>query len=256
MKIVIPSKGRAASIRDESLFLFPDALLLVDEAEADAYKGIVPPKRLLTHPGLKTLSAIRNFMLDNVKDDVVVTADDDVFNLKCMVGWLARSKRDPQVAWEVLENAAVCAADAGCGLFGFNQNSNPIHYKPFEPFKVATWVGTVFGFVGDHGLRFDERLVMHQDVDVSLQALQVHRILWVDDRFCFINKRLTNRGGLTGMRSAEAYQLAHDRLLTKWAGCVELRTTTRDPRSVKQGKKKSGTVMTVLKVPRKARQSL
>jgi len=136
-----------------------DAYVLVDEAERDAYRKVVSKARLLVHPGLTTLSAIRNNMLDQVKSDVLVTADDDVVNLKAMVGWYARSKPDPDVVRDVLQVTAQCALDAGCSLFGFNQNSNSQHYKPFDPIKLVGWVGSVFGFVGDHGLRFDERLV-------------------------------------------------------------------------------------------------
>jgi hypothetical protein len=257
VKVVIPSKGRADQIAGESLFLFPDAYVLVDEAEAKDYSKVVKRNRLLTHPGLTTLSAIRNNMLDQIgKVDALVTADDDVVNLKAMVGWYARSRRDPDVCRDLLEVTAQCAGDAGCSIFGFNQNSNPQHYKPFDPIKLVGWVGSVFGFVGEHGLRFDERLVCHQDVDIALQALQRDRIIWCEDRWCFVNKRFTNRGGLTGQRSQAAYTEAHAMMRHKWGPYVVFRTTTSDPRRRKKKHRNTDVVQTSIRVPRKSKRNV
>jgi hypothetical protein len=255
LKVVIPSKRRAHTVAAESLVLFPDAYLLVDEAEKDDYKGVVKPSRLLTHPGLTTLSAIRNHMIDNVKADVVVTADDDVINLKAMVGWYARSRLDPEVCRQVLETTAQCAMDARCSVFGFNQNSNPQHFKPFDPIKLCGWVGSVFGLVGDHGLRFDERLVCHQDVDLALQALQRDRIVWIEDRWCFVNKRFTNRGGLTGARTADSYEEAQALMRSKWGSYVNFKTNSSDPRRRKRGLHKTQAIQTSIRGPRKSSRS-
>ncbi len=256
MKVAIPSKGRSASIRDLSLTLFPDAIVVVDQAEEGAYRQVVPDGRLVLHPGppaLGSLAAIRNWILDNVVagDGVLVMADDDVSELVSMPGWSPRRYRDPQVVREVLENAAQCCLDAGVGLFGFGQSRHPLHFRPFDPLKLSGWVGSVVGFVGDHGLRYDERLSMHDDMDLSLQALLQHRIIWNDTRWAFVNLRLTNAGGLAAYRSAEHYALERQILRDKWGRYVRFTTKTRDPRRLKRGLTNAGTMMTLVRVPRK-----
>lgn len=254
MKVVIPSKARAATIAKQSLALFPDAYVIVDERERAAYARVVPRRRLLTHPGpptLPRLAAIRNHILDTVKADVLVMADDDVFDLVALPGWSKRRFSDPQVAREVLENAAQCAIDAGCAMFGFNPSPNQLFYKPYAPITLHTWVGSVIGFVGEHGLRYDERLAMHDDIDISLSSLMRHRIVWRDDRWGFANHRITNGGGLAAYRSTAHYDAEHRLLKEKWGRYVNFTSRTFNSRRKGQGGSQAATTTTQVRVPRK-----
>ena len=246
MKVVIPSKGRSDTIRKHTLALFPDATVVVDEAEAGDYAEVVPAKQLATHKGLKPIVVILNWVLDTFEDDVVVIADDDIVRLTALPGWSPRRYRDPAVALQVLQATAQCAIDAGCGVFGFNQSPHPLYFSPTEPFRLARWVGSVIGFVGDHGLRYDEKLQFHEDADLALQALLRQRIVWCEDRWSFEPLRLTNPGGMTGQRSAAAEKSECEHLLRKWGKYLAFSTApawgTRQT---------STTMMTSLRVSRK-----
>ena len=225
---MIPSKGRADSIGRHTLALFPDATVYVDEAERDTYAEVVNGANLETHPGLVGLTAIRNSLIDRQdKDEVLVCVDDDIYQLRSVVGWLTRRFREPEVATQVLEQAAQCALDLGCGLFGFNQSPNPLYFKPTRPWRLDRWIGSLVGYCPGAGLRYDERFRLHGDIDLCLQSLLKHRVIWCDDRWSFYPGRLKNKGGSSHLRTAEL-ELAELQLLKeKWGQYVAFSTVKR-----------------------------
>lgn len=62
MKIVIPSKGRAAIIGGKALRLFPDAIVCVGDDEVDAYAKV--SQNLLVHPaGVVGIGPLRQYLM-------------------------------------------------------------------------------------------------------------------------------------------------------------------------------------------------
>ena len=251
MKLIVPSKGRSDTIGKHTLALMPWATVLVDEDEAEDYEGVVPAGQLMTHPGITPIVKILNWVLDTVVDDVVVIADDDITALIALPGWRVRRYRDPDVARGVLEGTAQCAMDAGAGLFGFNQNDFQLYFDPQEPFRLARWIGSVIGFVGDHGLRYDENCSLHEDADLALQALMRQRIVWCDNRWRFTNLRFTNAGGNTGHRTKAREEAEREYLKEKWGRYIRFSFDTPNAERQQKGIEHSTTVLTSLRVPRK-----
>ena len=100
MKILIPSKGRADTIRDKALRLFPDTTLCVGDDEVDAYSKV--SDRLLVHPAsVVGIGPLRQWVLDHVDDPVVVMVDDDVTHIYSQVGFQKRRFEDADTAWQV-----------------------------------------------------------------------------------------------------------------------------------------------------------
>lgn len=214
------SKGRSDTIGNETLRLWPGLTLVVDEVERDDYAGLVPDENLVTHPSLTPAVAIAQWIMDKYDDDDLVYVGDDHIGLFGMAGWTPRRHRDPEVALAVLQNSAECAREAGAGMFGFAANSNPLIYEPYRPFNLARWVASPLGFVKGHGLRFDDRLTLMADVDICLQSLLKHRIIWCDRRWCYIGKGLNNKGGNAAMRSEERFARERKILKEKWGKYV------------------------------------
>jgi hypothetical protein len=243
--VVIPSKGRSTTIRQHTLALFPQATVCIDEAEEAAYRRVLPEDQLLLHPnGVHSLSMIRNFIFDHVEAEVLLHAADDITGARCEVGWRPRMIRDPQTIAELIETTAQCCRDAGAFVFGFNQDYMTTHLAPMQPFKLNTWVGTVMGTLAGHGLRYDEEMPFHTDVDFCLQSLLKHRIVWCDTRFVFIARKATNVGGMASVRTAEAYRDAHRRLRAKWGQYVRIAAPPR------HGKRRLRTLSTSVRVAR------
>jgi hypothetical protein len=120
MKIIIPTKGRAAIIEEKALRLFPDATLCVGEDEVDAYGKV--SANLLVHPvGVVGIGPLRQWVLDHVEDPCVVMVDDDVTHVYSQVGFHKRRIEDPDTARAIVERLAILAQDAGVRVFGFQQ---------------------------------------------------------------------------------------------------------------------------------------
>jgi hypothetical protein len=107
LKCVILSKGRADTILGQTLALFPQADVTVDEAEMDAYRQVVVPERLIPHPGPAVLGTgiarIRNWILDHYQGqhEALVMLDDDILYMRAMTGWDVRYYVNPKIVGQV-----------------------------------------------------------------------------------------------------------------------------------------------------------
>ena len=229
--VIIPSRSRSETIASHSLRLFPTATVCVPQDQAPAYsKATANFKQveIVAHPKLRTLAAVRNWIFENIKAQVLIMADDDLTCLRSMSGWRTRDYHDPQVVNELLDTTAICAKDAHCAMFGFSRSPNQQHFKPFHPMRLDTWVARVIGFVGQHGLRFDERLGLYDALDISLQSLLQHRIILADCRWCFVPSATTLMGGLTLYRTEDRQVKERQYLQAKWGDAVVC-SSSRDP---------------------------
>lgn len=237
---VIPSRNREKIINKYSLALFPKALVTVEESEMDTYAEFVPKAQLVAHPPLPSLAAIRNWIIDNFENEIIIMPDDDAVALHSMVSQRVTKYTDPAVIAEVCEMTATMALGVGAGYFGWNQSARPLTFNPMRPFKMKGWVGSVIGIIGKD-LRYDENLSLHDDADFSLQQLMHKRIIWMDTRFHFETvARLKNPGGNSRFRSSQREQAESGYLKQKWGEYVQL------------GKNKS-TVVTTVAVQRRGK---
>jgi hypothetical protein len=228
VKIIIPSKGRAQTLSEKALRLFPDATVCVGDDEVKAYAPIT--QNLLVHPAhVVGIGPLRQWVLDQVDDPCVVMVDDDVTHVYSQVGFHKRRIEDPDTARALVERLAILAADAGARVFGFQQAARPLSYANFRPFSLNTWVGGLVGIIGRE-LRFDTSLLLRADIDFCLQSLMRDRFVLVDGRYSFIHTRFAGKGGNAANRSAERHAREIAYLKRKWGPYldeVEAKGTTR-----------------------------
>lgn len=224
LAVVIPSKGRADIISENSLRLFPDATICVPGNEIDAYsKALSKHKRmhLIAHPPkLATLGAVRNWILENVKAHTLIMVDDDLKSLRAMAGWHARDYVDPVIIQACLENTVACAKEAGAALFGFNRSPNTQHFRPYQPIRLDSWVARVMGFIDRPELRFDDKLGLYDSIDICLQSLLKQRIIWMDCRWSFVLNSAELAAGVAERRTKEHEDDERDYLETKWGSYI------------------------------------
>jgi len=250
--VVIMSRKRADSILKNSLPLFPYATVTVEESELDDYARVIPRKQLLPHPHFDTLAELRNWIDDSHEQEFVYQVHDDLSKLMCLVGWRPRSYSDPSVVAQVLERIAICARDAGCFLFGPGNLVSAPQYRKMRPFRLNGYVRNVIGFRKGHGLRWDPATLGHHDVDIGLQALLAHRIIWRDERWQFVDARLaSNAGGLSGIRTEDWLARGRRELSKKWGSRYVHFAARRDWRTAEQAT--STTEATVITVSRRDR---
>lgn len=216
IKLLIISRSRFDTIADNTIPLFPEWVeVLVPESEKEEYgKRIANP--LLTVPDeVRGLGQLRNWILDNFDDETVVMIDDDISIVYGLSGEKAKMIEDPEELVQIIINDAVMAKDLGCKCFGFSQ-ADIRKYKGCEPFSFSKWVGCVIGVIGrKYRFRNDKFKV---DIDFCLQNLLVDRILFVDNRYYFAQKRDTNKGGNSAFRTKEDYDRSKQSLIEKWKG--------------------------------------
>lgn len=228
MKVVIPSKNRADTIEEGALHLFPDAIVCVAESERDDYLKVVPANQLLLHSDDVTgIAPIRQWILDNVDDEVVVQCDDDVSEVISLIGMTTRKIKDVDSIKAIVMQAAECASDAGCSVFGFNQSWDVRKFNFLKPFKNCLWVGGLIGIVGRR-IKYDTSLKLRADIDFCLQSLLVDRIIWQDSRFAFVHKRWKGKGGNSTNRSAERHKAEIDYLKRKWGKYLQIEELEND----------------------------
>ncbi|MCK6470859.1 MAG: hypothetical protein L6R28_03855 [Planctomycetes bacterium] len=219
MKIVIPSKGRAATIGEKALKLFPDALVCVGDNEVEQYRKVTG--NLLVHPtSVVGIGPIRQWILDHVEDPCVIQVDDDVSHVYSQVGFHKWRIEDADTARAIVERLAILAQDAGARVFGFQQAARPLTYANFRPFSLNTWVGGIVGIIGRE-LRYDRSLLLRADIDFCLQSLMRDRFVMVDGRYSFIHTRFAGKGGNAGNRSAERHAQEIAYLKRKWGPFLE-----------------------------------
>ena len=216
LRVVIPSRSRADMLAECSLKIFPQATVCVEESEAEAYSRLT--SNLLLHPPLPSLAAIRNWILDNVPDRVVLQADDDIERVISYVGVRSKSYTDPSEIMQIVENCAEVAQGFGCYLFGFNQTFDPKTFRPQDPFRLNGWVGSVVGFLGrSPSVRADPKLKLRGDIELSMRSLLKQRVIFVDSRFHFVvGGRFTNRGGNASNRSEIRERAELSALTKRW----------------------------------------
>ena len=220
--VVIPSRGRSRSIGRHSLTLFPYATVTVDERELEAYAGVVPEEQLLPHPPMNGLLEIENWIHEQDLAEFVYLVADDIRAVRCNVGYRVREYRDPFVVADLLETTAYCARDAGAFLFGAGHHLTNTYYTADRPFTVVGYVRNVYGYRRGHELRGDPAVRMHYDVDIALQALLKHRIIWRDERFAFIEAHVLGAasGGNAGLVDPKAVEDTNRNMRRKWGRWV------------------------------------
>jgi hypothetical protein len=224
MQIVIPSRERSDILADCSLKIFPDAMVCVAESEVEAYKPLT--QNLLVHPdSVVGLPVKRQWILDQLDDEVVVQVDDDLVFVRSLAS--CRSSviiRRPEDVYRIVENAMMCAKGSGAGVFGFATTGDMRMFRPYKPFRLAGWCGSVLGVIG-RKVRYDPNVLIRDDVDLCLQSMLKHRIIWQDSRFFFENKyqNFTGPGGNAKFRSEKQQSRDVETLKRKWAGYFSFR---------------------------------
>lgn len=224
IRIVVPSRHRPYNVPKISALL-PGCTILVHENERATYaEACDDPKRIATHPDVRSIGDVRSIILDLFDEECIVMIDDD---LKGIVPLLARRPRriiDPRIIRQVIGNSHACAQDLGIGIFNWSVSQNPIG-KDFEgsPLRMVGPIASSYGIRGAaRRRRFDPQLVMCEDVDFVYQALLHDRVMLQDMRWHFDHGPLLggvggNSGHLTDEKAERSDAIVRQRW-GRWIG--------------------------------------
>lgn len=219
IKIVILSRGRSDTMTTHKIL--PMATLVCPESEAKDYEKFGLP--IVTTPDdVIGMGRLRNWVLDNFKEEILVMVDDDVTGVRLVADLIGKEMRDPEIAYQLIVATAICAKDAGVGVFGWNQQWDVRKYRAEYPFRLNTWVSAVFGVIG-RDIRFLDRNMFRVDIDFCLEHLLKKRIIWAENRFSFVQERDRNKGGGSLFRTEEKVQDEMNFLKRKWQAHYNVR---------------------------------
>jgi len=204
----------------ETLDYLPNCKVWVDGSEFDIYKESNPPGSLVVacSEGVQgNVCRVRNHILDvefGNGYDVVVIIDDD---MKEMGYWEGLEKHRVENFERFIIRYSVLAQDWGVNLWGVNVNDDKIVYREYTPFSTTSYVGSPFqAFVGDGGLRYDERLPLKEDYDMTLQqVMKFGKVLRVN-KYYYDVKQSQQTGGCATYRNLRREKEQFDLLVKKW----------------------------------------
>lgn len=207
--------------------LFPDAIVCVDESEAEDYRDY---PRVLLHPPLSGLPSILNWIIasPDIPGQDLLIVDDDMKSFVSVFSEENKTRRlcDPHEVMAVCENCREMALGFGARLWGFPCNFRSDGFPAFNPMSLNSRISSLRG-ISDRNIRLDERFRRHDDVDLALTELLHRRVTFRDNRFVVVFEPVyANPGG-----SASDYldlDVFKERLLLKqkWGPYVSFVETT------------------------------
>lgn len=212
------SRGRAGKVTTNKLF--PDWVeMLVPDDEVELYESMYPNPILSIPHEICGLGPVRNWVLDNFDEETIIMIDDDIKIIYCITELHARRIRDKGEAVQILINDAVMAKDMDAHVFGYTQ-TDIRKFNGTMPFALHGWVGCVIGVIGRKYRFRDDKFKV--DIDFCLQNLLVDRILWIDNRYYFLQCRDNNVGGNSAFRTKEGFDRSVQTLKEKWGDCLKI----------------------------------
>lgn len=249
--VCIPSYRRA---KVKTLEYLPNARVYVDEGEYSEYvKANHEGADIVSCPsGVQgNLCRIRNYILDEeFKNgaDVVCIVDDDMSGMYYWEGLKAHKVEDFEA---FLYKYSVMAQDMGVYLWGVNVNQDAQVYREYSPFSFLSYIGGPFQvFINNGGgLRYDERLPLKEDYDMTLQHLNKFRRVLRVNKFFYRVKQSQQAGGCATYRSIKREVEQLELLEGKWGSKIVKRDGNDRSHNLTSSKENHVDYNPVIKVP-------
>ena len=246
MKISVnaPSYKRPDDVR--TLSYLPFCRIWVDHDEYEGYKSNYTEADIVSCPeGVQgNLCRVRNYILEQEFKrgmDVVLIIDDDFtclrrFDYDNMDGWgyvphiITADEFLP-----FIEKYSIIADDFGAKFWGVNCNSDPMAYRHNTPFSTRGYIGGPFQcFLKGNRCYYDENLPLKEDYDMTLQQLNMERVVLRVNAYHYLCKQSEQKGGCASYRNRQREEEQLLQLRRKWGGAIVKVDTTNKGKSVKE----------------------
>jgi hypothetical protein len=217
--VVSPSYKRADKITTHKYL--PFIKFYVDESEEGEYRKHNPGVEIIACPrGIQgNVCRVRNYILDREFEagaDAVVMLDDD---LKGIYYWenMERKEVKPEEFLWFIEKYSILAREWGARMWGVNVNQDKQVYREYSPFTTKSPVlGPFQVHLRGSDIRYDERLALKEDYDMSLQQLNRYRVLLRVMKAFYECKQSEQPGGCSTYRNLEREKEQLLLLRKKW----------------------------------------
>ena len=239
-----PSYKRPDDVK--TLSYLPYCRIWVDHQEYEAYKENYPDAEIVSCPeGVQgNVSRIRNWILKQEFArgmDVVCIIDDDFTCLRryeydsdMNFGYVPRVITADEVI-PFIEKYSILANDLGAKMWGVNCIFDPMAYRHNTPFSTRSIVLGPFGcFLKGNRCWYDESLPLKEDYDMSIQQINMERVLLRVNAYHYICKQSEQKGGCAAYRNRQREQEQLEALRRKCGGAIVKIDTSNKGRSDKE----------------------
>lgn len=169
------------------------------------------------------LCRIRNYILDKEleENDAVLIIDDDLHS----IGRFEPNGRygyqehllDEKEVYEMLEKYSILCDDFGFKYWGVMCNKDALSYRQTTPFSTVQYIGGPFqAFLHGNDLRYDERLPLKEDYDMTIQQCNKYRGCLRVNKYHYDCKQSKQAGGCASYRNYEREMQQLKALQKKW----------------------------------------
>ena len=230
ISVNVPSYKRPTNIK--TLEYLPYVRVWVDGSDYDAYKKANPKAKIVKcADGVQgNLCRVLNYILNEEFKrgmDVVLILDDDIsyierFEVSDITGYgYERYKLSADEVMVMIEKYSIMAKDLGAKFWGININPDQRCYHHNTPFSTKSYIGGPFRcHLKGSRCRYDERLFFKDDYDMTLQQLNMERVVLRVNAYHYICEQSTNVGGLAAYRNRDREYEQCEMLIKKWGGHI------------------------------------
>ena len=211
----------------ETLDYLPYCKVWVAEREADEYLKANPgfKKNIIAVPNevQGNVSRIRNYILDKElpNNDVVCIVDDDINKICRYENVGTFGYKEVEISSDelliVIERYSELCEEFGFKLWGVNCNGDKMSYRQTTPFStVSVILGPFSCHLHDSDIRYDERLPLKEDYDISIQHINNYRGVLRVNSYFYNCKQSKQSGGCATYRNYDREKNQLEMLQKKW----------------------------------------
>lgn len=228
----------------ETLDYISTCKVWVAEREYEAYKAANKghEDNIISVPNevQGNLCRIRNYILDKElpENDAVLIIDDDLsaigrFEANGHYGYERYTLTEAEV-YQMLEKFSVMCDDFGFKYWGLNCNKDALSYRQATPFSTVAYIGGPFQcFLHGNELRYDERLPLKEDYDMTLQQCNKYRGCFRANAYHYDCKQSKQSGGCATYRNYQREKEQLELLQKKWGKRIVKIDSTLNPNAKK-----------------------
>jgi hypothetical protein len=197
----------------------PFCKYVVAEFEAEEYLKKGHDIWIVPNDAQGSVSKIRNYILNNSKSKKIVMLDDDMSHIGRWNNQKIK-KLNAEEVQEFCENGFNIADDLNIKYWGLNLLPDKGAYREYTPFSFTNPILGPFQAFNDLDLRYDEKLPLKEDYDLSLQVLNKYRKTLRFNAYHYSVKQHTNTGGCANYRTKKKEEEQFKLLQKKWGSQI------------------------------------
>lgn len=256
ISVNIPSYKRPKVL---TLDYLPFCKVWVDHKEYENYVKANPEgSQIISCPeGVQgNLCRIRNYILDREFEagtDCVIIIDDD---MRAIGQWVKGEnnygyneeilKAEDFLEWA--EKYAILCEEFGFKFWGLNCNSDAQSYRQYTPFGTVQYIGGPFQAFLNNPLRYDEKLPLKEDYDMTLQQCNKYRGCLRINAWHYYVKQSIQAGGCATYRNEDRERQQFEALQKKWGSDIVKRDSSDKSHKATKAKRRED-YNPIIKIP-------